>query len=61
MEHWGAECRKIGELRCTSMLIPSRSLTGVPPPSGSVAEIWLTFDFRGGIAGVHTEWNDMDG
>lgn len=37
------------ELVCTSMLMPSRSLTGVHPPSGSVADIWETLLLRGGI------------
>ncbi len=37
------------ELVCTSMLMPSRSFSGVPPPSGSVADIWETLLLRGGI------------
>lgn len=33
----------------TSILMPSRSFTGVPPPSGSVADIWEMLLLRGGI------------
>lgn len=44
----------------TSMLMPSRSFMDVPPPSGSVADIWEMLLLRGGIVGTVREGESRD-